>query len=286
MALLAKPGALPAHAEISDVPFFPQERYYCGPAALATALTWTGLPVTAEGMVSQVYTPAKKGTHTNDMVSAARRSGRLAVRLDGLQSVLGEIAAGHPVLVFQNLSLNLFPQWHFALAVGYDLKQRTLILRSGTEKRRVTGLDRFEHTWARGDHWALVILAPDRLPATASERAILTAASGLERVGRQKAAAQAYGRIAERWPDSLPALIGFGNAHFASGDLIDAERAFRQATERHPGAASAWNNLAYVLGRNGRKREALAAARRAVRLAGAKAAPYLDTLRELEKISN
>jgi hypothetical protein len=286
MALLDKPGVLPARAEITDVPFFPQQRYYCGPAALATALAWTGLAVTADDMVPQVYTPGKKGTHTNDMIAAARRNGRLAVRLDGLQSVLGEIASGNPVLVFQNLSLDLFPQWHFALAVGYDLDRRTIILRSGTERRRITGLDRFEHTWARGNHWALVVVPPDRIPSTASEPAVLKAAAGLERTGRQEAAASAYDLIAQRWPDSLPALIGFGNARYASGDLPEAERAFRQATERHPDAASAWNNLAYVLGRNGRQKEAIAAARRAIHLAGPKAAPYFETLHELQEITN
>ena len=56
MALLKEPGALPIRAEIEDVPFFPQKQYYCGPAALATTLAWTGLGVTMEDMVPQVYT--------------------------------------------------------------------------------------------------------------------------------------------------------------------------------------------------------------------------------------
>ncbi|HHK0959736.1 TPA: hypothetical protein ACQQQD_006485, partial [Pseudomonas aeruginosa] len=31
-------AALPARVELRDVPFFPQEAYQCGPAALATML--------------------------------------------------------------------------------------------------------------------------------------------------------------------------------------------------------------------------------------------------------
>ena len=286
MALLEARGALPVRAEIPDVPFFPQKRYYCGPAAIATALAWTGLAVTADDMVPQVYTPGKKGTHANDIVTAARRNGRLAVRLDGLRAVLGEIAAGHPVLVFQNLSLDIFPQWHFAVAVGYDLERRALFLRSGREKRLVTPLDTFEHTWARGGHWAVVVLPPTMPPATAAEGPVLQAAAGLERAGQQRAAAAAYQVIAERWPHSLPALIGFGNARYATGDLDEAERVFRLATQRHPGAGAAWNNLAHVLGRNGRWREAIAAARHAVGLAGNDSGPFVETLNELQALSN
>jgi hypothetical protein len=281
MALLKDPGALPDRAKIANVPFFPQQRYYCGPAALAMALAWTGLSVTMEDMVPQVYTSGKEGTLANDMVTAARRNGRLAVRVSGLTEILGEIAAGHPVLVFQNLSLEIFPQWHFALAVGYDLESRSIILHSGRNRNHITALDVFEHTWARSGYWALVVLPPGVLPATADEKRVLRAAAGLERAGRQRAAAKSYQRIAERWPYSLAALIGIGNARYASGELDDAEQAFRRATQRHPGAAAAWNNLAHVLGRNGRQREAVDAARRAVRLAGAESRPYVETLREL-----
>lgn len=286
MALLQAPGELPVRAELKEVPFFPQKRHYCGPAALATMLAWSGLAVTAEDVAPQVYTPGREGTLAADMVAAARRNGRLTVRLSGLTGVLGEIAAGHPVLVFQNLSLDVFPQWHFAVVVGYDLERRTIVLRSGRERRRITALDTFEHTWARTGHWAVVVLPPTILPATAAEGSVLRAAVGLERARRQREAATAYRLIADRWPQSLPALIGLGNARYATSDLDGAERAFRLATQRHPSAAAAWNNLAHVLGRKGWRREAVVAARRAITLAGERTGPYVETLLELQGISN
>jgi tetratricopeptide (TPR) repeat protein len=91
----------------------------------------------------------------------------------------------------------------------------------------------------------------------------------------------AYAAIAERWPDRLEAWIGLGNAAYAAGDLEQAENAFRTATEHHPDAAAAWNNLAHVLGEKGRRHEAIAAAERAVRLGGPDAATYRATLREV-----
>jgi tetratricopeptide (TPR) repeat protein len=279
--LVEDPGSLPVRAELTEVPFFPQEKYYCGPAALAMVLAWSGLPATQESIASQVYTPGREGTLRNDVVSAARRNERLAVPVTRLGDMLGEIAAGHPVMVFQNLSLDWVPLWHFAVAVGYDLEARELYLRSGLLERRVTVMDTFERTWKRGDYWALVVLPPDRLPVSAGEASVLRAAAGIERARRPSEAARAYARIEQRWPGSLGALMGLGNARYAEGDMTAAEAAFRRAAESHSAAPAPWNNLAYVLRDLGRKAEAVAAAEQAVALAGDDAETYRETLREI-----
>jgi hypothetical protein len=50
---------LPPQAEVAQVPFFPQEDYYCGPASLAMVLAWTGLDVTQDQIAPEVYTPGR-----------------------------------------------------------------------------------------------------------------------------------------------------------------------------------------------------------------------------------
>jgi hypothetical protein len=281
-ALLNEPQHLPERTELVAVPFFSQEDNYCGPAALATTLAWSGLPVTQQDIGEQVYTRGREGSLPSDLVTAARRHGRLAVPVEGLRGVLEEIAGGNPVIVFQNLSLDFYPLWHFAVAVGYDLNDGTIILRSGTEARRVTPLATFERTWERADYWALVVLPPDRLPVAASEQQVLRAAAGLERIDRFDEAAKAYAVISKRWPESLGAFIGLGNARYALGDLDAAESAFRFASARHPSSPAAWNNLAYVLARQGKKEEAIAAASEAVRLSKQdEKSIYLKTLDEV-----
>lgn len=279
--LISAPGGLPPRAEIGAVPFYPQEAYYCGPAALAMVLTWSGDPVTQEELAPEVYTPGREGTLRSDVLAAARRHGRLAVQVADLRALLSELAAGHPVVVFQNLALPISPQWHFAVAFGYDLEQRQLLLHSGTEARRVADLDTFERTWARGDYWALVVLPPDRLPATADEHTTLAAAAALERVEKNAAAAEAYRAILARWPKSFAAQLGLGNALYAGGEHDDAEQAYRAAIRLRPDDPIPWNNLAYVLAALGRPTEARAAAEEAVRLAPEDATAYRDTLREL-----
>ncbi len=279
--LLEQPGDLPPQAEIAEVPFFPQERYHCGPAALAMVLAWSGLPVTAEDLVSQVYTPGREGTLRSDILSGSRRNGRLAVEVRQLEALLAEIAAGHPVLVFQNLGLDVLPQWHFAVAIGYDLRGPTLILHSGTEARRSVALATFERTWRRGDFWALTVLPPDQIPVSAGQREVVGAAAGLERAGQLSEAETAYTTAVMRWPESHDALMGLGNTRFARRNAVGAEVAYRRAIELRPGSAAAWNNLAYALKALGRQSEAISAVQRAVALGDPQSTRYRDSLEDI-----
>lgn len=284
-SLVENPGALPDRAAVADVPFFPQEKYYCGPAAVAMTLAWTGLPVDQDDLAPQVYTPGRKGTLQPDVIAALRRNGRMAVPVESLPDMLAEIAGGRPVLVFQNLGLSLFPQWHYAVAKGYDLPTRELILHSGTIRDYRVALDTFERTWARGGYWALVVLNPGELPLRASELAVLKAAAGLERAAQLDAAATAYVSVTVRWPDSFAAWLGLGNVRYALKDLPGAEAAFRIATEVEPeDPAPAWNNLAYVLAALGRKEEAIAAARKAVETGDADDPNYRASLEEISNM--
>jgi len=274
---------LPARAEVADVPFHAQTENHCGPAALATVLGWSGVPVQPRDVAGLVLTPGRDGALGHDLVAAARRADRLAMPVQGVEPLLAELAAGHPVVVLQNLGLDWYPQWHFAVAIGYDLEAGTVTLRSGEEARQVMSLATFARTWQRADRWGLVVLPPGSLPAGADEDAVLRAAIGLEQAGKYQAAVDTYGAALERWPGSLAALIGLGNARYGAGQLLGAEAAFRTAVSFHPKEPAAWNNLAHVLAEQGAIAEALAAAKRAVDLGGADAA-YQATLDEIEAI--
>ena len=56
------PAGVPQTTEIASVPFFPQDDYQCGPAALATVLAHTGTAITPDPLVAQVYIPARQGS--------------------------------------------------------------------------------------------------------------------------------------------------------------------------------------------------------------------------------
>jgi len=281
-ALLERPDPLlPERTELAATPFFPQELYQCGPAALATALAQAGVKTSPEALVEQVYLPQRKGSLQAEMLAAPRRHGLVPYPLaPRLADLLKEVAAGTPVVVLQNLSFSFAPRWHYAVVIGYDLPREEIVLRSGTTFRLSTTLSNFERTWARSGHWAMVTLPPQRLPATAEADTYVGAAVALER-SDAKAARQAYAAALARWPDHLLARIGLGNSAYAVGDLAAAETSYRRATLDHPEAADAWNNLAQVLLELNRRSEARAAAERAVALGGPRLAQYQATLRAI-----
>lgn len=257
-------AGLPARVELVAVPFVEQARFHCGPAALAMVAGAAGVAVSADALADQAFLPAREGALQVEMLAAARRQGLPAVVLPGeLRALLTELAAGHPVVVLQNLGLAVAPRWHYAVAIGYDATTRELLLRSGDEPRQRMAWFTFERTWARGGRWAFAALPPGRLPATAREPEAVQAAIGFERVAAPAQALQTWAALRERWPDSLPAAIGLANALVGQDRLDEAAQVLAQATARHDSAA-AWNNLAQVHLRRGERDAAQAAARRAL----------------------
>lgn len=259
---------LPPQHELSNIPFYPQQQYQCGPAALATALSWSGQTTSPETLTPQIYLPARQGSLQTELISATRRHQRIPYVIEpNLNQLLNELAAGNPVVVLQNLGLNWKPQWHYAVAIGYDLTANAIILRSGTTQRQLTPIGLFDRTWARSNRWGLLVLPPSRLPMNANETRYLQSVASLERLGHLQTAMAAYQHAAEAWPASPLALFALGNGHYRQGDTKAAEQAWRDAISRDQHHAPSLNNLAVLLLEQQRYEEALNYAERAVRSA-------------------
>ncbi len=253
----AWPEGVPRKMETADVPFFPQTEFQCGPAAMATVLSRTGAAVTPELLADQIYLPARQGSLQLEMLAAPRRWGRVGYLLaPRFADVLREVAAGNPVVVLQDVG-DFFTQWHYAVITGFDYERGDLYLRSGTEPRRVMPFTAFERTWIKGGYWAMVVTAPDRIPASATESGWIHAVVGLERGGDREATIDGYRSALERWPDNLTAAIGLANQHHGRGALLEAALVLRRALQRHPQSTVVMNNLAQTLTDQGRHGEAL-----------------------------
>jgi hypothetical protein len=234
--------------ELTGVPFFPQTIHQCGPAALATVLGASGLATTPEQLAPLVYIPGRQGSLQVEMLAAARRQGRLAYVLEpDFADLTAELAAGNPVLVLQDLGAVGIHVWHFAAVVGYDPDRDLVILRSGTERRRLEPRQRFLRSWRGGQNWAAVITPPDLPAATATGNGFIRALSASERYLSAEAVSTAHAVALARWPAEPLVLLANGNQAYAAGQLSEAIARYRELLLVESGNVAGRNNLANAL---------------------------------------
>lgn len=277
------PYGTPRSHAIDSVPFFAQTQYHCGPAALATVLQYRGVDTTPDDLVDDVYVPDLKGSLQVEMVTAARRHQRLAVAGElTMASLLQQIQHDQPVLVLQNLGLELWPQWHYAVVTGYDLDRQTVKLHSGTNENYLTKLVTFERTWKRAKNWAMLVVEPGEITPGMQEGDYFEAAVAFEKVNEPKLTEKVYATGVAQWPGSRLLGMAYANFLYAQGKLSLAAVQYQEVLLRHPNEAAAHNNLAQVLSEQGQLEKAHRHARVAVRLGGRHAAHYAQTLAEIE----
>jgi Peptidase_C39 like family/Tetratricopeptide repeat len=279
-----RPADLPPAIELTEVPFFPQKEFECGPASLASSLVYFGAQVTPEELADQVYLPERKGSLQVEMLSSARRNGMVGYQIaPSFLDMLREVAGGIPVIVLMDFGVWPISVWHYAVIVGYDMDTSDVIVRSGVNPRVRMPYGLLEYLWKESKYWAIVTPPPGRIPVTATEPQYLKAVVALEQTGKKKSAREAYASMLVRWPESLGAGIGLANADYALGDLKQAESVLRGVVEKHPDQAVAYNNLAQTLSDQGRDAEALPLAERAVALGGPHAAAARETLEAISR---
>jgi tetratricopeptide (TPR) repeat protein len=242
------PAAAPRAIELAATPFFPQEEFQCGPAALATLLVASGIDVTPEALRPEVYLPGREGSLSLELVAAARRHGRLPYVLAATaHEMIAELEAGRPVLVLQNLGAGPLPVWHYAVLIGYDAERNVAVLRSGRERRLEMKWQRFAGSWHRGGRFAFTTLPPGVVPAHAQPARFIEAAAGLEAAGQRQAAGAAFDAATARWPGEPLAWLGRANVAFAEGRLEEAADGYVRVIQLAPEDAAARNNLAELL---------------------------------------
>ena len=263
--------------ELVHTPFFAQEEYQCGPAALAMVLKESGIDISPDELVSQVYIPARRGSLQAELVAAGRQYGRVSYVIKPNLSVLAaQLQAGRPVVVLQNLGMDVYPVWHYAVVIGYSLKDESIVLRSGTTPREMMSSKRFAQTWERSGNWGVVYLRPWELPANPDHDSYLKSVAAMEGVAPPDTVLSAYRTALTRWPDSTIAQFGLANALYALGRLQAAADTYQQLINEHPEHVAALNNLANVLADLGCYSRALATIETALATG-----PGIHTLREV-----
>ena len=277
--------------ELTHTPFYPQEQYQCGPAALATLISQQGLTVDLDKLTRRVYIPERKGSLQIELVSAAREYKLIPYVIEAqLTTLLNEVLAGRPVLVLQNLGVSWYPKWHYAVVVGYNVPERELILRSGTIKRYVMSLRTFEYTWQRSKRWGLILLKPGELPEGGSALMFMKSLLGFEsndgegKKDKWSILIPAYQAAVVRWPNALTLKMGYGNSLFSAKQYTLALAEYEKVISVNNVYAPAYNNAAQIYALQGNTDVALNYVQRAIELGGVHIDEYQSTLNDIHRV--
>lgn len=144
------------------VPFFPDDTDQCGPATLASVLTYWGLQTDPVALKKEIYLPRLKGTLPLDLLLAAQARGLNAEAYEGdLDNVKAELDVGHPLVVLLDLGFALFPQGHYVVVTGYDDELRGLYVHSSLERDVFLPYERFLRSWNKTGRWTLLVVPPE-----------------------------------------------------------------------------------------------------------------------------
>jgi len=237
-------------AELKNVPFFPQIKYQCGPAAVATVANYYNINRTPEEISREIYLPDKKGSLQVEIIAEIRSLGLIPYPLSpSLENIFIEIESGFPVLVLQNLGLKAYPVWHYAVVVGFDIEKNVLLLNSGKHERIEIPVSYFYNTWLKAAQWAIAVVPVDKLPSTANLTVFMSTIADLEELGNLEGAYSAYSLAQKKWPDSKLPLAGLGNIAYKTGEYKESRKHYLKVLEITPKDANILNNLAYAYGR-------------------------------------
>jgi predicted double-glycine peptidase len=141
---------------IKSVPFFPQEEYQCGPAAMASVLNYRGVKTTPEEVASAIYSKSARGTLNFDMIFYAEKKGLFARQYQGnLADLKYRINNSHPLIVMVDYGFLIYQKNHFMVVVGYD--NGNVIVHSGKDSFKRVPVDDFLKTWQKTNNWTLLI---------------------------------------------------------------------------------------------------------------------------------
>ncbi|NCO84454.1 MAG: hypothetical protein COZ31_07025 [Nitrospirae bacterium CG_4_10_14_3_um_filter_44_29] len=141
---------------ISNVPFYAQEAYQCGPASLAGVMNYWKIDVKPDDIAKEIYSKSAKGTLNIDMIIYPQKKGLTAEQYSGgMKDLKKNIDSGYPLIVLVDYGFWAFQANHFMVVVGYN--EGGVIVNSGKDKGKFIPEEDFIKTWERTKFWTLLI---------------------------------------------------------------------------------------------------------------------------------
>jgi len=143
---------------IDGVPFFPQDEYMCGPAALASVIGYYGASGGMDAVAKEVYSEKLNGTLPMDLLIYAREKGFEAKYFKGSMEGLKEsLVRKEPLILFLNLGYEFYPVGHYVVAVGMDEASGFVYAHSGMKKQERYTVKELERSWSKTGYSTLLV---------------------------------------------------------------------------------------------------------------------------------
>ncbi len=143
---------------IENVPFVKQKNQFCGPAAMASVMTFFGQEISQEEIANNVYTSKLKGALISDMENFAKAMGYEAVTINGDTSILfSHIDQGIPTIVLVDRGGPFLSIPHYYVVYGYDKSKNTFIIHTGFESDREIDISQLEDEWTKMNRLMLIV---------------------------------------------------------------------------------------------------------------------------------
>jgi len=134
--------------QIDGVPFFKQDREKCGPASLASVLSYYGVSIQPDVISESTYNPKLKGSLITDLENYARRMGFVTESGQGdLESLKKFIDNKKPVITLVDLGLWIVARPHYLVLFGYNTEG--FIMHDGENPAQLCPYPEFFRIWEK-----------------------------------------------------------------------------------------------------------------------------------------
>jgi len=148
---------------IQGVPFFAQDEYMCGPAALASVIGFHGRSEGMEAVAKEVYSAKLKGTLPMDLLLYAKSKGFEAKYYKGsIEGLKESLERGEPLILFLNLGYSFYPVGHYVVAVGMDEAAGVVFAHSGMHREEAFTVGELEKSWSKTGYSTLLVRPKER----------------------------------------------------------------------------------------------------------------------------
>lgn len=143
---------------IKGVPGFIQDKFMCGPASLASVMSFYGEQAGPDEIAKTAYLEGLKGALMIDLLLYAKGKGfNASYYRGGMDDLKEKLMDGKPLILFLNPGYGLFARGHYITVFGYSDTADAIVAHTGIEKEAVLGYKELVRTWKTTNFSTLLI---------------------------------------------------------------------------------------------------------------------------------